>query len=169
MTLESDLARIDAALSLGPTSGPWLNDNKDPCFVVKGNFPHSYIVAVAPPTSSGGYQNEIDASYVAACHPDAIRRIVRIARLSDQILGALRISAVLVPRGEDRTSIVAAIDALVSAKGQPPLEPPGQSPVLPNGWRAMVLKGKPPVWVDCGLDEYKDAGPMNRRLVPPSE
>lgn len=116
MTLESDLPRIEAALAAGPTTGPWHHHTKTPYFVVKGNAPHSYIVAVAPPANSGRSQSEIDAAYIAACGPDAIRRLVKIANLTDQVIGALRLAVVIVPPGTDRSIIVAAIDALVAAK-----------------------------------------------------
>lgn len=80
MTIDDDIARIDAALAAGPTPGPWHQDPQNPYFIARGSAPHSYLVAVAPPTNSGGSQSGIDAAYVAACHPEAIRRIIAAYR-----------------------------------------------------------------------------------------
>lgn len=163
MTIDDDIARIDAALAAGPTTGPWHQDTQNPYFIVKGHAPHSYLVAVAPPTNSGGSQSEIDAAYVAACHPEAILRLVRIASAAEKMADCL----------EDWCSCSGepdwrgALAAYRAAKGQQEREPPAKDPhVLWNGWTPMVLKGNPPMWVDCSLDEYKATGPMNRRLVP---
>jgi hypothetical protein len=173
MTLETDIYRIEEALAAGPTPGPWITDPANPNLVARDGTVYEYVCEVDPSvfakTDHDDEQCNKDASYIAACDPDAILRLVTIAKLYDQILGALRLAAVLVPHGIDRKIIAAAIDAIVSAKGQKEREPVGKAPVLSNGWRAMVLKGNPPIWVACGIEEYRDAGPMNRRLVPPQE
>lgn len=182
MTIEDDIARIEAALAAGPTQGPWHQDPKNPYFIARGSAPHSYLVAVAPPTNSGGSQSEIDAAYVAACNPEAILRLVRIAMAAKQMCSALtameeekidymRLNKLGDPSAQHTIQMAsAAISAYRAAKGQQPREPAAQDPhVLWNGWKPMVLKGNPQMWADCSLDEYKATGPMNRRLVPPSE
>lgn len=123
MTFESDLRRIEAALTAGPTPGPWIADPANPDLVARDGEVYDYVCEVNPATFAktdhDAAQCNKDAAHIAACHPDAIQRLIRVARLSDQILGALRLSAVIVPPGPDRTIIAAAIDALVAAKGQP--------------------------------------------------
>jgi len=120
MTLESDLSRIEAALAAGPTPGPWITDPANPELVARDGTKYDYVCEVDPSdfakTEHDDAQCEKDASYVAACHPGAIRRLVRVANLLDQVIGALRLAAVILPPGTDRTIIVAAIDALVAAK-----------------------------------------------------
>lgn len=129
MTLESDLSRIEAALAAGPTPGPWNHSfptiNGVPLRTVDCQVRHNGVLVASvshgdiyPAEPFGSRQRETNAAHIASCHPDAIQRLIRVARLFDQILGALRLSAVIVPPGPDRTIIAAAIDALVAVKGQ---------------------------------------------------
>lgn len=116
MTLESDLSRIEAALAAGPTKSPWSIDKYGG--IVQPNGDRLRVNGVAIPC---GYVPRPDECFangqlLAACNPDAIRRLVMVANLTDQVIGALRLAAVILPPGTDRTIIVAAIDALVAAK-----------------------------------------------------
>ena len=124
MTLESDLSRIEAALAAGPTPGPWIADPANLNLVARDGTVYEYVCEVDPSvfanTDHDDAQCNKDAAYIAACGPDAIRRLVRIANLTYQIIGALRLAAVIVPPGTDRSIIVAAIDALVAAKEPQP-------------------------------------------------
>ena len=72
--------RIREALEAGPTDGNWITDPSNPNLVAVDSTPYEYIFEVAPSEFSDSdheYEQEIiNAAFIAACNPSAIRALL---------------------------------------------------------------------------------------------